>query len=161
MPIEELNTAAAFFAQDIEFSADRWESWYRVAQVYDAQLEEQVSWSAEKMNSNNSDLIQLQRSSIHCYIMAAANAIEIEDAKVEASDNISNMFFDFGMRMYASSRLPYGMEAFRLRGTEERYYSGETVYKSPSFTELTVYNAWRIAASLFIRALGRRTEPWM
>jgi hypothetical protein len=52
-PTEDLNFAQAFFLQDLEFSVDRWETWYCLAQVYDSQLEEVVSWTAEKLNSNS------------------------------------------------------------------------------------------------------------
>ena len=160
-PTEELNAATTFFAQDIEYCANRWESWYRAAQVYDFQIEELVSWSAEKMNSNSSDLLNYQRSAIHCYIMAVACAVRSSDQSNDSQIKISDMYFDFGMRMYASSRPPFSMEAFTIRDMEHRYLSDSTLFKARPFNELRPYTAWKFAAALFKRAIAIKPENWM
>lgn len=160
-PTEELNAATAFFAQDIEYCANRWESWYRAAQVYDFQIEELVSWSAEKMNSNSSDLLNYQRSAIHCYTMAVACAVRSSDQSDDDKLSISDMYFDFGMRMYASSRPPFSMEAFTIKDMEHRYLSDSTLFKARPFNELRPYTAWKFAAALFKRAILLKSESWM
>ena len=160
-PTEELNAATAFFAQDIEYCANRWESWYRAAQVYDFQIEELVSWSAEKMNSNSSDLLNYQRSAIHCYVMAVACAERSSDQSDDNKLKISDMYFDFGMRIYASSRPPFSMEAFTIKDMEHRYLSDSTLFKARPFNELRPYTAWKYAAALFKRAIMSKPESWM
>ena len=79
-PTEDLNFAQAWFLQDLEYSVERWETWYRLAQANDTQLEESVSWNADKMNSNSVKLVNCQRAAINCYTMAVACAIRDADA---------------------------------------------------------------------------------
>ena len=160
-PTEELNAAITFFAQDIEYCANNWESWYRVAQVYDFQIEELVLWSAEKMNSNSNELVNFQRSAIHCYILAVACAVRSSDQSGNCKSTIAEMYFDFGMRIYASSRPPFSMEAFIIKDNEQRYISGSTTFKARPFKELHRYTAWKFAAALFTRAIALERESWM
>lgn len=159
--LEELTTATIFYTQDLEFSTERWESWYRAAQAYDFQLEESVSWSAEKMNNSSGDIIQHQRLAIHCYTMAAAAATRNCDAAAETTRKMADMFFDFGMRIYASSRQPFSMEAFELQESEQKHYSGSDMFKSRPFSEMKLYTAWKFAAALFRRAITGRPDHWM
>ena len=160
-PTEELNAAITFFAQDIEYWANNWESWYRIAQAYDFQVEELVLWSAEKMNSNSSDLISFQRSAIHSYVMATACAVRSSEQSSKDQSVIAEMYFDFGMRIYASSRPPFSMEAFKVKDSEQRYISGSTTFKAKPFSELHHYTAWKFAAALFKRALALKPNSWM
>ena len=160
IPAEELSAAATFFAQDIEYNSDCWESFYRAAQVFDLQVEEMVLWSAEKVNSNSSDLIQCQRSAIHCYMLATASAVR-SHASVENEQAIAELYFDFGMRVYSSSRPPFGMEAFAIKESEQRYLSEATMFKARPFKELHPYTSWKFAAVLFSRSIQLRPDNWM
>ncbi|KAF2661255.1 hypothetical protein K491DRAFT_619966 [Lophiostoma macrostomum CBS 122681] len=163
-PTEDLNFAQAFFLQDLEYSVERWETWYRLAQANDTQLEECVSWNADKMNNNNSlDLIHFQRAAIRCYIMAVASAVRDADAAPQTIAKVSDMYTDFGNRVYASSREPFSMSAFTLRDTEQKYYSGsvsQQVYQNAPFYPLSVYTAIKLASVLFKRATVGKPERW-
>ncbi|KAF2191030.1 transcriptional corepressor of histone-like protein genes [Zopfia rhizophila CBS 207.26] len=162
-PTEDVNFAQAFFLQDLEYTVDHWETWYRLAQANDSQLEEAVSWTAEKLNSNSVELIHFQRSAIHCYIMAVACAVRDADVAPQTMVKVSEMYADFGNRIYASSREPFNMTAFNLRETEHKYYSGnvtQLVYQNIPFSPLTVYAAWKFASVLFKRAITGNPDKW-
>jgi hypothetical protein len=160
-PTEDLNYAQAFFLQDLEYSVDRWETWYRLAQANDLQLEEAVSWNADKLNSNSIDLVNYQRTAINCYIMAVACAVRDADSSLRTRDKIAQMYTEFGNRMYASSREPFSMEAFQFRENEKKYYNNQAgTSKGESFRPLHQYTAWKFAGTLFKRAIKGNPNKW-
>ncbi|KAF2473329.1 transcriptional corepressor of histone-like protein genes [Lindgomyces ingoldianus] len=162
-PTEDIHIAQAFFMQDLEYSIDRWESWYRLAQANDAQIEEAVSWTAEKLNSGSLELIHFQRAAIHCYSMAVACAVRDADVAPQTIAKVSEMYTHFGNRIYASSREPFSMSAFNLRESEQKYYSGVTtmqVYQYVPFQPLQYYTAWKFASALFKRAIHGNPDKW-
>lgn len=161
-PVDELEIANAYFRQDLELGLEKWETWYRLAQVFDAMIEEDTTWTAEKLNGKMTELISLQRNAIHCYTMATAIATRIGDVSFEAADKISELYADFACRIYASSREPFSMKAFGLRDFP-KHYNGEArgMYKDDPFRDMPLYSAWRFASVLFRRALGHKSESWM
>jgi hypothetical protein len=161
-PTEDLNFAQAFFLQDLEYSIDQWETWYRLAQVYDSQLEEAVSWTAEKLNSNSVELINYQRGAINCYTLATACAVRDADVAPQTLSKISDLYADFGNRVYSSSREPFCMNAFDFRDTEKKYCSGSHVplYQNIPFPPLQMYTAWKFASALFKRAIRGKPDKW-
>ncbi|KAF2144858.1 uncharacterized protein K452DRAFT_305824 [Aplosporella prunicola CBS 121167] len=161
IPTEDINIASAFFVQDLEYDSERWETWYSQAQAFDYQIDELVAWSAEKVNKGDPELIQYQRSAIHCYTMAVATAIRNADASQETAKKLAQLYADFGMRIYASSREPLSMNAFSLKDTEERFYSTAQVMKSVPFIPLTHFAAWKFSTGLFKRAIAGNPNNWM
>lgn len=160
-PTEDLNIAIAFFVQDLEYSANHWETWYRLAQAHDLQLEECVLWSAEKLNNNGFEVINFQRIAIHCYAMAVACAVRDEDTSSERTRKMAGMYADFGNRIYSSSRQPFSMNAFSFRESEEKYFSTTIVGKRAPFNGLRLYTAWHFASTLFTRSIARVPDQWM
>ena len=160
VPTEDVMLAIAFFVQDIEFSAEKWETWYRLAQAYDVQVEESVLWSAEGLNNSSPDIVQNQRAAIHCYTLAVTLAVQTADFSLETSSKIADLYADFGARIYSSSREPFSMAAFSVHEFE-RTFSGDVLYKEPPFPPLQPYEAWRLAASLFRRAIVGKPENWI
>lgn len=161
-PTDDLDFADYFFKLDLEYNMDKWETWFKLAVVYDTQLEEDVLWSAEKMNNNNAELTDLQRRAIHCYTMALATAIRCADASSEAASKVSNLYTNFGFRIYASTRGPFLMEAFNLRDFT-RFFSAQNqgMYKKWPFKVLELWPAWNFAAILFQRAIVEKPERWV
>ncbi|KAI9703488.1 MAG: Histone transcription regulator 3 [Bogoriella megaspora] len=160
VPTEDIMLAIAFFGQDLEYRSDKWETWFRLAQAYDVQVEEDVMWSAEGLNNNSSDIVQHQRSAIHCYTLAVALAVNSADFSYETSSKMADMYYEFGNRIYSSSREPFAMKVFAVDDFE-RTYSGEQLYKRAPFMPLRPYAAWKFAAALFKRAIIGKPESWM
>lgn len=160
-PTDDLDVAISFFRQDLDLGLDKWETWYRLGQAYDTKIEEDVMWTADKINNHKPELIALQRSAIHCYAMAVATAIRCADASYETAAKISDLYADFGLRVYASSREPFSMEAFNL-AEFKRYFSGEKLglYKKRPFRDLELFPAWNLASVLFRRALIDKPQRW-
>lgn len=161
-PTDDLDFADYFFKLDLEYNMDKWETWYRLAVVYDTQLEEDVLWSAEKLKNNNTDLTDLQRRAIHCYTMALATAVRCADSSSETASKVSDLYTNFGFRIYASTREPFSMEAFSLRDFT-RFFSAQSqgMYKKRPFRDLKLFPAWNFAAMLFGKALVEKPERWM
>lgn len=160
-PLDDLDLAMTYFRYDLELGMEKWESWYRLAQVYDTKIEENTTWSADKINNGMEELKLLQRSSIHCYTMAVATATRSADASFEAVGKMAEMYAEFATRIYASSREPFSMKAFGL-GDFERHYSNpnEGMYKKRPFRDLQLYPAWNFASVLFRRALADKPKIW-
>ena len=159
---DDLDNAVVFFKLDIDFDVENWETWYRLAQTYDAKIEEDTTWNADKINDPKSDLVAMQRCSIHCYTMAVAGAVRRADDSFETASKLSDLYTDFGNRIYASSRKPFSMKVFTLRDYE-RFCNGveRGTYKSPPFRELSAPAAWTFAARLFRQAIVDKPDYWM
>jgi hypothetical protein len=160
-PTEDVDIAIAFFMQDLEYSMDNWETWFRLAQAYDTKIEENVVWSAEKLNNSMSELVQLQRAAIHCYAMATSLAYSSADLSYETSEKMTEMFSDFAMRLYASSRPPFDMLPFQLDDTEKFFSLPQGVGKGKPFSPLSKFRAWKLARTFFRKALNGRAQSWM
>ncbi|OJD27178.1 hypothetical protein ACJ73_01434 [Blastomyces percursus] len=162
IPTDDLDVAASFFRQELEHGTGKWETWYRLAQVYDLKLEEDIAWSADKLNSNRSDLATLQRRAIHCFTMAIAAAIRTAESSPETKRKISDLYTEFGFRIYASATEPLSMEAFSLSEFRRHFSSGENqqMYKAKPFPEMNKYSAWNFASYLFRRAMDERPNYW-
>jgi hypothetical protein len=163
---EDLDTAAIQFLLDLEYSSENWETWYRLGQVYDAQIEEAVTWTAEKVNSLSNDLVNLQRAAINCYAMAMSciNRHDPEETP-ETTALISELFADFGSRLYSSSREPFSMRAFSIRDNEEKHFNRtdpaeQFMYKRAPFRAFETHMVWRLAANLFRDAVRRKSNYW-
>jgi hypothetical protein len=161
-PTEDLDTAITYLRIDLEFDSEKWETWYRLGQVYDTKIEEDTTWNADKINDPKSELVNMQRNAIHCYSMAIAVAIRQADESFETAGKISELYTDFGNRIYASSREPFSMAAFDLR-EYEKFYNSETrgTYKKGPFRPLNLLPAWKFASVLFRQALVDKPDSWM
>ena len=161
-PTEDVDIAIAFFMQDLEYSMDNWETWFRLAQAYDTKIEESVVWSAEKLNNSMVEITQLQRAAIHCYTMATALAYRSADLAYDTSEKMTELFTEFGMRLYASSREPFSMQPFALEDTEKFLsFANGVVGKGKPFQPLRVYTAWKLTKVLFQKALEGKPQSWM
>lgn len=161
-PLEDVEIAIAFFLQDLEYSADRWETWFRLGQAYDTKIEENVVWSAEKLNSQMPEIIMLQKSAIHCYTFATTLAHRSATLDYETSDRMASLYEDFATRLYSSSREPFSMQPFALQEEVERFVTkSNNVSKDKAFQPLRLYAAWKLANVLFGRSLVRQPDSWM
>lgn len=158
---DELKISASFFRIQLQYTADHWETWYRLAQCFDHELEEEIMFSADKINNHRSDLVRMQRSAIHCYVMALSTAIRCADDSFATSEKLSEMYYDFGMRLYSSSRDPFRMEAFWLDDFEKHMSGASGMYKKPLHEEMTRYRVWKYAARLFRESRKERPKHWM
>ena len=161
-PTDELDIAAALFRQDLEHGIDKWETWYRLAQVYDAKIEDDLLWTADKINNHRQELATVQRNAIHAYSMAAAVAMRTVDDHHETAQKISEMYAEFASRLYASSREPLTMDAFKS-DLHPKFYSGgvnQQIYKSMPFAGMRPFAVWNLASYLLRRALIHKPKSW-
>ncbi|KAH8652721.1 hypothetical protein BGZ60DRAFT_182653 [Tricladium varicosporioides] len=158
---DDMRVGATFMRLQLQFSADHWETWYRLAQCFDYELEEEVMWTADKINNHRSDLVRVQRGAIHCYIMALSTSVRTADDSFGTAEKLSEMYFDFAMRLYASSREPFGMEAFYVDEFEKHMSGAQGMYKKPLHEEMSRYRVWKYAATLFRKSLADQPNRWM
>lgn len=160
-PTEDVDIAVAFFMQDLEYTGENWETWFRLAQAYDTKIEESIVWSAEKLNNNMADLVSLQRHAIHCYTMATALAFRSADLTFETSGKMTELFYEFANRLYSSAREPFGMQAFALDDLDRFVSISTGVQKDKPFQPLRVYTAIKLANVLYNKALRGKPDSWM
>ena len=159
---DDLDVARTFFRHDLEFDTDRWETWYRLAQVYDTMIEEDSTWSAEKLDNHIVDLAVLQRKAIHCYSMAMAVGTRCGDASFEGTSKMAELCADFGTRIYASTREPYSMRAFDMKEFMRPFNrAGQGMYENHQFPGLTPYSGWKFASFLLRRASIQKPQDWV
>ncbi|KAJ5887808.1 hypothetical protein N7495_007849 [Penicillium taxi] len=161
----ELDDAISFFRQDIDHGTGRWETWYRLAQVYDAKVDEDITWTADKINNNRPELATLQRFAIHCYAMAVSTAVRTIAPTAENREVLSDLYTDFGIRLYCSSREPLSMGAFSLEDFIRHFSHGDSqaMYKAQPFKEMPLYSVWGLASRLLRKAIaiGNKRKKWM
>ena len=160
---DDLEIARTFLRHDLEFDMERWETWYRLAQVFDTMIEEDTTWTAEKLDNRMGELVTLQRRAIHCYSMAVAVATRRADPTFEDTSKVADLYADYGTRLYACTREPFSEKAFMLDDEHQRHYSSKTtgMFKNPPFTRLQLYSAWKLASTLLRRASAQKPQNWM
>ena len=157
---DDLRIGATFLRLQLQFTADRWDAWFRLAECFDYELDEAVLWSADKINKDRTDLIKFQRHAIHCYTLALSNSHNV-DVDAYEGDPLHDLYFKFGMRLYASSREPFAMEPFKHSEQERFFIEGDVgTYKRILHDEMPKYKVWKFAARLFRMALKRKPEDW-
>jgi hypothetical protein len=163
-PTDDLDIAITFFKQDLEHDIEKWETWFRLAQAYDAKIEEDLLWTADKVNNHRPELASLQRNAIHCYEMAMAMSVRTADDTIETAKVISEMYTALAIRLYASSREPLSMDAFDTEYHQRHFSSSNeqsNLYEGPSAPSMPRFSAWRFSAHLLRRALAEKPQNWM
>ncbi|KAI1133169.1 hypothetical protein F5Y10DRAFT_229559 [Nemania abortiva] len=158
---DDLRIGATFLRQQLQFTPDQWDAWFRLAECFDYELDESVLWTADKMNKERADLIKYQRNAIHCYTLALSHSrTVIFDGNEEANDAIHDLYHKFGMRMYASSREPFAMEPFQ-HSEHKRFVIHDTGADTKDVhSQMQDYKVWRYAARLFKKAMEVKTKQW-
>ncbi|GAB7363133.1 hypothetical protein MBLNU230_g3422t1 [Neophaeotheca triangularis] len=159
-PTEDIDIAIAFFNQELEFSMGNWETWFRLAQAYDTKIEESVVWSAEKLNNNMSEVVQLQRAAIHCYTMATAQVNRFGDVSLQTAEKMNELYVDFAIRLYSTSREPFKMLPFSLEDSVKFFSLAHSTKQAKPFEPLRLYTAWKLVRTLCKRALPGRPQSW-
>ncbi|KAL8733240.1 MAG: hypothetical protein Q9166_002257 [cf. Caloplaca sp. 2 TL-2023] len=159
---DELDVALMFLKYDLEQGYEKWETWYRLAQVYDAKIEEETLWTAEKLNSDMDGITNLQRCAIHCYTMAVATAERCAEPSFNMFQKVADLHYNFATRIYGSSREPFSMEAFSVEKFTKHFNGGQRgMYQEKPFRPVTLYSACKLASGLLRRALVQKPDNWM
>ncbi|KAK6958475.1 hypothetical protein Daesc_001276 [Daldinia eschscholtzii] len=158
---DDLRIGATFLRQQLQFTPDQWDAWFRLAECFDYELDESVLWTADKMNKERAELVKYQRSAIHCYTLALSQSRNTPpDALSERSDDIHDLYHKFGMRMYASSREPFAMEPFH-HSEHKRFVILESGVESKDLhSQMEDYKVWKYAARLFAKAMEVKPKQW-
>lgn len=161
-PTDELDVAQGYLRQDLEHGPTNWETWYRLAQVYDAKIEDSLIWNSNKLNDQRADLATLERNAINAYTMATALAMRDSEDNPFVTKMVNDMFFEFACRLYASSRPPLNMEAFSTEKAVRHLssYRDQTMSKESQYRPMTEHNLWTLAAHLVRRSLSGDAKPW-
>ncbi|CAH0039442.1 unnamed protein product [Clonostachys rhizophaga] len=158
---DDLRIGATFLRLQLQFTPDRWDAWFRLAECFDYELDEAVLWTADKINKDRNELLKFQRSAIHCYTLALSHSITV-DVEAYEGDPLHDLYHKFGMRLYASSREPFAMEPFK-HSEQERFFI-ETMsldaFSRIVHDEMTQYKVWKFAAKLFKMAMKRQPKNW-
>lgn len=159
---DDLRIGATFLRLQLQFTPDKWEAWFRLAECFDYELDEAVLWSADKMNKERGELLKFQRQAIHCYTLALSHSHSWDPETKEDEDKLCQLYYNFAMRMYASSREPFAMEPFQ-HSDYARFYpeaNGSGTFKRLLHKEMTEYEVWKYAAALFRKAMDGRPKDW-
>ncbi|KAK0637012.1 hypothetical protein B0T17DRAFT_504394 [Bombardia bombarda] len=165
---DDLRLAAAHLRLQLQFTPDRWNAWFRLAECFDYELDEAVLWTADKMNKDRAELVKFQRNAIHCYTLALSHSYAWRSdpsaftASEEDADALYDLYHRFGMRMYASSREPFAMEPFQ-HADQQRFFieeMGAGTYKKILHHEMSDYHVWKFAAKLFTKAMEGKPKDW-
>lgn len=158
---DDLRIGATFLRQQLQFTPDQWDAWFRLAECFDYELDESVLWTADKMNKERAELVKYQRSAIHCYTLALSQSRNTSPhVLAECIDDIHDLYHKFGMRMYASSREPFAMEPFH-HSEHKRFVIYESGVESKDLhPQMDDYKVWKYAARLFKKAMEVKPKQW-
>lgn len=158
---DDLRIGATFMRLQLQFTADRWDAWFRLGECFDYELDEAVLWTADKMNKDRAELVKFQRNAIHCYTLALSHSRNIE-VDTHDGDPLHDLYHKFAMRLYASSREPFAMEPFQ-HSDQERFFiedMGAGTFKRILHEQMPEYKVWKFAAKLFRMAMERQPANW-
>ncbi|KAI1415454.1 hypothetical protein F5Y13DRAFT_207192 [Hypoxylon sp. FL1857] len=158
---DDLRIGATFLRQQLQFTPDQWDAWFRLAECFDYELDESVLWTADKMNKERAELVKYQRSAIHCYTLALSQSRNTPpEVLADCIDDIHDLYYKFGMRMYASSREPFAMEPFH-HSEHKRFIILESGVESKDLhSQMEDYKVWKYAARLFRKAMDVKPKQW-
>ncbi|KUI68636.1 hypothetical protein VM1G_03674 [Cytospora mali] len=159
---DDLRIGTTFLRLQLQFTPDMWEAWFRLAECFDYELDEAVLWSADKMNKDRNELLKFQRHAIHCYTLALSYSRTWAPETKEDEDKLCQLYHKFAMRMYASSREPFAMEPFQ-HSDYARFYpeaNGSGTFKKLLHREMSEYEVWKYAATLFRWAMKGGPKDW-
>ncbi|KAL2143178.1 hypothetical protein VTI28DRAFT_256 [Corynascus sepedonium] len=165
---DDLRIGATFLRLQLQYTPDRWDAWFRLAECFDYELDESVLWTADKMNKERAELVKFQRNAIHSYIMALSHSYAwasnraILTSLEDDEEALYDMYHEFGMRLYSSSREPFAMEPFQ-HADQKRFFieaEGAGTYKKILHNEMTDYQVWKFAAHLFRKAMVGKPKDW-
>ncbi len=165
---DDLRIGATFLRLQLQYTPDRWDAWFRLAECFDYELDESVLWTADKMNKERAELVKFQRNAIHSYIMALSHSYAwasnpaVLTSLEDDEEALFDMYHEFGMRLYSSSREPFAMEPFQ-HADQSRFFieaEGAGTYKKILHNEMTDYQVWKFAAHLFRKAMVGRPKDW-
>ncbi|KAI8717246.1 Histone transcription regulator 3-like protein [Fusarium sp. LHS14.1] len=158
---DDLRIGATFLRLQLQFTSDRWDAWFRLAECFDYELDEAVLWTADKMNKDRPELVKFQRNAIHCYTLALSHSRNL-DVETHDGDPLHDLYHKFAMRLYASSRQPFAMEPFQ-HSDQERFFiesMGAGTFKRILHDQMKEYKVWKFAAKLFKMAMKRKPNDW-
>lgn len=58
---EDMRTALEYFKHDLVCNPDNWKTWYRIAQMNEMLMEEEITWTADSVNTERAKLVELER----------------------------------------------------------------------------------------------------
>lgn len=61
LKVEDVEATIAHFKNDLVCNPDSWETWYRLAQVFEIQTEEFQTWNADAINIRRGELVVVER----------------------------------------------------------------------------------------------------
>ncbi|EEB05890.1 HIRA interacting protein Hip3 [Schizosaccharomyces japonicus yFS275] len=149
--IPDLLNAVEYCLMDLYINPYRQDGWYTCAALYSAIVEEELSWSAERIHFNIDDIANYQRRAILCYLFAIS--LPFNDTEYRAK-----VFFDAGMAIYSAATQPTPMLAFQL--DQDRVCSGSSGVYVTQTTVVDSKCAFSIAADLFLEAASIK-EQWL
>lgn len=158
---DDLRIGATFMRLQLQFTADKWEAWFRLAECFDYELDEAVLWTADKINKDRAELVKFQRNAIHCYTLALSHSRN-QEVDTKDGDALHDLYYRFGLRMYSSSREPFAMETFQ-HADQERFFiedMGSGTFKKIVYDQMTKHQVWKFSAKLFKMATDRKPNNW-
>lgn len=161
-PTDDLDNALAFLRQDLEHSSSNWMSWYKLAQVHDAKIEDSLIWNSNKLNDGRSELATLERNAINAYTMATALAMRSAEDDSISIESMNDMLSEFAVRLYSSSRPPLDMEAFSTKKAIRHLsnHRSQAMSEQPLYEPMSEYNVWSFASHLIRRSLSSQSKQW-
>lgn len=159
---DDLDQALKYFKATLICDPENWEAWFRFAQTYGQQVDEDLSWSADMMNNHKEDLVKKERRCILSFIMAIAASVRSKDNSEDTMKKRANMYYEFAYRIYTSSRAPMNMETWHMDGFVRHFSAiqGQGMYKQVAHKEVTPTVALRVAVYLLEKALAHDSENW-
>jgi hypothetical protein len=162
-PTDDLDAAAQYLRQDLEYDHDKWETWFRLAQIFEARIEDDLIWNSTKLNDARNEIAVAERSSIHAFTMALAVAMRSAEDDAQTRQKIAELHLEFAMRLYASSREPLNMDAFNTDKSVRHLSDNVTgVMSKVSFHRpISRYSLWHFAAQLLRKKVSETPKPWL
>ncbi|KAK9480188.1 hypothetical protein V1514DRAFT_290341 [Lipomyces japonicus] len=157
---EDLDYAMRYFKHDLVCNTNRFESWYGLAQAFDAQAEDEMTWSADKLNTDVKSIAAIQRRALLCFTVATTLLLRAESYP-SAPSVMANFFTDFGYELYSSARPPLSMEVYRHSEEFDRYFSSASgMLVKPSHSELKISSVLKLALHMFQLSIRKDDADW-
>ncbi|TID14975.1 hypothetical protein CANINC_004646 [Pichia inconspicua] len=113
--VSELEPACKILKRDLYCGTNRFETWVSLGQIYSYVVEDDLIWTADKLNSLEKKQVTAlsQKNSLLCYLMAISIYVRASDEQKEAYKPVLNSLWDsFSKELYNAWMHPMNKKAF-------------------------------------------------
>ncbi|GMF02226.1 unnamed protein product [[Candida] boidinii] len=162
--VADLDSVIALLKSDIACGSNRLESWLLLGQAYSAFVEDDMIWTADKLNNPEKKNITafMQKQALLCYLKAIdIYAHMSNDQKENLRLVAASLWLTFGNELYNALKEPMSKLAFMVNSVPIYVKkNGQKTYEAVSNNPITAEAIYKILRIAFLMSAKLNSNSW-